>query len=167
MPNENLLNTKNICVEFYHRFKRPWCFSFSWHFIAYILVIGGAGIILSLVNHYWIKLSSWPIIDNIITYSLALAIPSTTAILQSFNETNKKVSLIEVTNTLFIVLPLVLAIITYLSKSKLWAITCASLCLALAWIAWVLANYDNDKLNDKSFDKNLRENVNNYEQNWG
>ena len=158
-------NTKsnNILKELYKRFTKPWCFSFIWHFVFMIILIGGSGVIMSILNYCIRKTDSWNIIENIISYSLALIIPSAVSILQTFNKTTKKVSLIELTLCMFIIAPLIISILSYYFKIY-WL---PMICMLLSWIAWVIANYENTDLNDDSFEEKIKQDTaNNHGKGW-
>ena len=155
--------SKNILKELYSRFIKPWCFSFGWHFIWMIILTGGSGVIMSIVNYYVRGTDSWNIPENIISYSLALIIPSAASILQTFNKTTKKVSLIEFTIIIFIVIPIILSILSYCFKLYYLPL----ICMLLSWITWVIANYENTDLNDDSFEEKIKQEIaKNHAQGW-
>ncbi|MED9996414.1 MAG: hypothetical protein UFP03_06425 [Paludibacteraceae bacterium] len=155
--------SENILQELYSRFIKPWCFSFGWHFISMIILTGGAGVIMSIVNYYVRGTDSWNILENIISYSLALVIPSAASILQTFNKTTKKVSLIEFTISIFIVIPIILSILSYFFSLYFLPL----ICMLLSWIAWVIANYENTDLNDDSFEEKIKKEITkNHAQDW-
>ena len=155
--------SENILKELYSRFIKPWCFSFGWHFISMIILTGGAGVIMSIVNYYVRGTDSWNILENIISYSLALVIPSAASILQTFNKTTKKVSLIEFTISIFIVIPIILSILSYFFSLYFLPL----ICMLLSWIAWVIANYENTDLNDDSFEEKIKKEITkNHAQDW-
>ena len=162
MSNKANSNEMNICKELWYRLRKPWCMSFTLHFVLMVVVIGGLGIILSVFNYFMGDSSSWSITENIISYSLALAIPSTIPILQSTNRTNKKVSLIEVTIFFFILIPLALSIISYIFKSYILPIVC----MAISWCVWVIANYENEDLNDSSFEEKIKKEIEQHGKDW-
>lgn len=154
---------KNIFGEFWYRFRKPWCLSFALHFVLMIILIGGLGIILSILNYYFSdKASGWSIVENIVSYSLALVIPSTIPILQSFNRTSNKVSLLEITIFLFILVPIGISIVAYCFK--IWWLPIVG--VIVSWCGWIIANYENSSLNDRSFEETIREGANKHGQNW-
>lgn len=161
MENDNGLK-ENVINELWNRFKEPWCFSFGWHFFWYIILIGGLGIVLSIINCYLTKQFDWSIEQNIVSYSLAMVIPAASTIMKTFSKTNNKVGLIDVCSILFIVIPIALSILSYVFKSTL----CTICCLVIAWVAWVIANYDNVNLNDKSFDERIKEETKKHGEGW-
>lgn len=153
----------NVFAELWFRFRKPWCFSFGWHFFWYIILIGGLGIVLSVIDCIINKKCDWSIEQNIISYSLAMVIPAASTIMKTFSKTNNKVSLIDVCSMLFIVIPIALSILSYVFRNT----TCTICCMIIAWIAWIIANYDNVNLNDKSFDEKIKQETNQHGQNWG
>ena len=71
-----------------------------------------------------------------ITYSLALAIPTIVPILLSFNDTKNKSSLAQVSPIVCIVLPILLTFISYYYKIS-WP---AFICIVISWIVWVITD---------------------------
>ena len=156
-------NKETVFDELLFRFRKPWCMSFTLHFILMIIIVGGLGIIFSLFNWFFQKdTSTWHIMENIISYSLALVIPSTILIFQSTNDTNKKVSWIEITVFFFILLPIILSIVSYLFECHILPF----ICMVISWIAWVVANYENANLNDSSYEEVIKEGKNQHGKDW-
>lgn len=163
MANSNESDKKNVFGELWYRFKKPWCMSFALHFILMIILVGSTGIFLSLYDCVMGESDSpWVIMENIISYSLALVIPSTVLIFQSTNDTKKKVSWIEITVSFFIIIPIILSIISYRFKSYVLPF----ICLVISWFAWVVANYENDYLNDSSYEEVIKQGANKHGKDW-
>ena len=156
---------RNIFSEWFDQFLSPWKhLSFVGFFIGFVIIIGCVGI-YSPIYHTIVdeNYSSWNIVENILTYSIALIMPAcVTLILNSFSRTDQKVSLIVYTILLFVLLPLVLCFVSYLSHNAIPAI----ICFVLSLIAWVLANHDNSGLLDASYEKNIKTNVENNSKGW-
>ena len=162
MENQNNTNDVGIWTELLNRFRKPWCSSFTSHFVIMVVLVGGMGIILSIFNFFLRGTSWWSIVENIVSYSLALAIPSSIPILQSTHKTNKKVSLIEITIGFCIIVPIAISIISYLFQ--LWAPPI--ICMLLSWCIWVIANCDNRDLNDQSFDEKIKNGIDKHGTGW-
>lgn len=156
-------NNNSIFGELWSRFKRPWCTSFTIHFVIYIVFIGGLGVIASIFQYVNKQGEVWSIIENAITYSLALAIPSIVPILLSFNDTKNKSSLAQLSPFLCIVLPILLTFISYYYRVG-WP---AFICVVVSWVVWVISQYDNRSLNDKTFGERIETNARTkHGQNW-
>ena len=56
---------ENIYSELYHRFKKPWCNSFTLYFLFVVIVLGGTGIWLPLFKTEPFSMEEFAI--NIIT----------------------------------------------------------------------------------------------------
>lgn len=158
------MDIKNsIFGEFWYRLKKPWCISFTMHFIFYIICIGGLGVLASIFQFVNGKGDIWSITENVITYSLALAIPSIVPILLSFNDTKNKSSLAQITPIVCVVLPILLTFFSYYYKVS-WP---AVICIAVSWIVWVISQYDNRSLNDKTYGEDIEANAKTrHGQNW-
>lgn len=152
----------NIVEELWHRLCKPWCTSFTLHFVLMVVIIGGLGIILSVFDYFMRDSQAWNITENIISYSLALVIPSTIPILQSSNKTNKKVSLIEVTIFFFILIPLGISIVSYVFRLSILPI----ICMVISWCVWIIANYENGDLNDSSFEEKIKKETRKHGKDW-
>lgn len=149
--------SESIFGELWERFKKPWCTSFTIHFLFYTVFIGGLGVFASLFQFINNKGDLWSITENMITYSLALAIPTIVPILLSFNDTKNKSSLAQVSPIVCIVLPILLTFISYYYKIS-WP---AFICIVISWIVWVISQYDNRCLNDKTFGEDIEANSRN------
>lgn len=156
---------RSIFSEWLEQFLSPWKhLSFVGFFFGFVILIGCVGIYPPIYRSFMEEnYSSWSIIENVLTYSIALIMPAcVTLILNSFSRTEQKVSLIVYTILLFIVLPLALCLVSYLSHNAIPAI----ICFVLSLIVWILANHDNSGLLDASYEKNIKENVENNSKNW-
>ena len=150
------MDIKNsIFGELWSRFKRPWCTSFTIHFVIYIIFIGGLGVFASFFQYINGKGEVWSITENAITYSLALAIPSIVPILLSFNDTKNKSSLAQISPFFCIVLPILLTFISYYYRIC-WP---AFICVVVSWVVWVISQYDNRSLNDKTYGEDIETNA--------
>ena len=125
------------------------------YFFFVICILGGLGVIFSVfgnaenINTKIINISS-----NLSTYFISIAIPSVILILLSFLSIKNKVSLI-----LIIVMIIISCIfLLYLSNSlhNIWGLLFAFIGALLSWFLWVIANYDNEFLNDESFDRLIK-----------
>lgn len=147
----------------WHKFKKPWCISFTINFLCYTIFIGGLGVFASVFQFLNNKGEWWSITENVITYSLALAIPTIVPILLSFNDTKYKSSLTQISPIICIVLPILLTFFSYYYKIS-WP---AFICLVISWIVWVISQSDNRNLNDKTFEEDIEANARNkHGKNW-
>lgn len=155
-------------MEWWEQFLSPWKKSgFALYFVIFVIVLGCVGIYLSIYRTIVEdSYSSWNIFENILTYSIALTMPaSVNLILNSFYRTDKKVSLTICTIALFVILPLVLSVFSFLLQNVMGVIL-SIICFLISLIVWVLANYDNSNLSDASYEKNIKSNVENNSKGW-
>ena len=93
----------NIFKEWYEQFKKPWSsLSFWGYFIGFIVLVGSMGIFFSIYHFFQGTNESWSIVENMITYSIALTMPACVLVFESFPKSSKKVSLIVFTLLLFV-----------------------------------------------------------------
>lgn len=156
----------NIFQEYWGRFKRPWCVSFSLYLIFVVIVFGGLGVLFSifspidndlsniiaqnedkslLLQNFKIK----HIASNMATYAIATLIPAMITIFLSFLETKNKVSLIII--SVVILFFSVFLLYNSTTKESFNALISAILSIVIALIFWVIANHDNEYLNDAAF----------------
>ena len=158
------MSLKNsIFGELWYRFRKPWCTSFTINFVFYVVLIGGLGVFSSIIKCINESGDKWQITESIITYSLAIAIPSIVPILLSFNDTKYKSSLVQLSPIICLVIPAALTLLSYTYKIS-WP---AYACTIMAWIIWVISQYKNVFLNDETYADYLEKNAkNNHGKNW-
>jgi hypothetical protein len=154
----------NFFQECWERFKRPWCNSFSAYFIFIIVLISAGGVIFSIFSSNN-EDRIFSVASNMSTYFMALIIPAVIDIFLSFGKLRNKVSF-----SIFTVVILVFSIfLLWLSNSleKNYVLFPAILGVLFSWFFWVIANSDNENLNDYSYDKKIKEEVaKNHGGNW-
>lgn len=146
----------NIFQEYWERFKRPWCISFSLYLFFIVVILGGLGVIFSIFSSVAIDMKTQHIASNMSTYAIATLVPAIIAIFLSFGEVKNKVSLII---SLVIVLLLSVLLLYLSTTNDKYHLICAILSVVLALFFWIIANHDNEKLNDSSFDKKIKEDI--------
>ena len=148
----------NIFTELLNRFVKPWRkWSFVLYFVLIILLFGGMGVIVSIVDGIKSKTIEG-IVSNIMTYSLALLVPACiTIILQLFISAKNKVSLVIISFVGVSIISLVA-----------WThnIYVAVGCIVLAWFFWVVANSDNVFLDDKAFEEKIKKEMGQHGKDW-
>lgn len=151
---------KTIFHELYERFKEPWCVSFCWYLILFIFIIGGAGVWLPFVKGYEIGILG--LVDNLITFSIAMIGPSLYSLLLSSSEFDNKPSL-----NLFvfsiIVFDIILMIVFY-NSSISWLIGVLNTIIAV--LLWIIVNHNNSELIDSKFRDSLNANAKKLGQKW-
>ena len=146
----------NVFSELKERFLKPWNISFTLYFILIIVCLGGMGVIVALRNGIFNKdWSGFPL--TLMTYSLALLVPSVISIILHYYQANNKVSLVL----------LCLTCVVATSLSTFFAsIISASCFVILAWILWVIANADNVELNDNAYNDNIQKDLGDHGKGW-
>ena len=147
--------------EFYERIKHVAIFSFVLYFLVVVILLGGAGVWIPVVQNCKSGMSS--LSNNMMTYSCSLMAPSAISLLLSFLKYKHKVSLVLI---VFLAALLVFSLVGYsfISSNPLGL---AIMCVVLSLLFWILANYDNIELDDKKFNENIKKNVDKYQSNWG
>lgn len=150
----------NIFQEYWERFKKPWCIAFSLYLVFVIIILGGLGVLFSIFSSLEINdaiesvnMKQHMISSNLSTYSIALLIPAVISILLSFYELKNKVSSIIL--SVIIVLSSV-ALLVLSTNKEVYSIYAAIFSFLLALFFWVIANHDNDYLNDAAFEKVIK-----------
>ena len=163
------MNAKSLEINFFaecwERFKKPWCNSFSAYFIFIIAIFSAGGIIFSIFSSIDADKRIFSIASNMSTYFIALIIPAVIDIFLSFGKLRNKVSFI----IYMIVILVISGILLWLSNtmSSNFVLIPAFLGVFLSWFFWVIANSDNDNLNDYSYDKKIKDEVaKNHGGNW-
>jgi len=146
----------NVFQEYWLRFRKPWCVAFSIYLILAVVLLGGLGVLFSIFSSLEINsttedisIKEHLISSNLSTYSIALLIPAVISILLSFYELKNKVSSTLV--SVFIVL-LSIGLLVLSVNREAYSIYVAIFSFLLALFFWVIANHDNEYLNDESFE---------------
>lgn len=155
----------NFFQESWLRFKAPWCGSFIAYFIFVIILFSAGGVFAAALDDGIHGLSKGlSIASNISTYFIAIIIPSIINIILSFWTLKNKVSFV-----IYLIVGLAISIILlWLSNSlpNYYVFIPAFLGVILSWFLWVIANYDNELLNDASYNESIKKNVLKNQANW-
>lgn len=155
------MDTKSLEINFFaecwERFKKPWCNSFSAYFIFIIVLFSAGGIFFSMFSNIDAEKRIFSVASNMSTYFIALIIPAVIDIFLSFGQLKNKVSFI----IYMIVILVISGILLWLSNSiaNNSVLIPAFIGILLSWFFWVIANSDNDNLNDYSYDKKIKDEV--------
>lgn len=146
----------NIFQEYWLRFKKPWCIAFKIYLVLVVVLLGGLGVLFSIFSSLEVSdsienvsIKEHLISSNLSTYSIALLIPAVISILLSFHDLKNKVSSTLV--SVFIVL-LSIGLLILSVNREVYSIYAAIISFLLALFFWVIANHDNEYLNDESFE---------------
>ncbi|RYU91351.1 hypothetical protein EWM62_05265 [Mucilaginibacter terrigena] len=152
--------------ELYTRFKQPWSQSaFISYFILLVLLAGGFGVIISITECYHGNWDKPEIISkSMATYFVAVIGSSIVDLNLSYNIKNVPSWQINSTGAV-----LISALLFYLSYNlNGWlSILPAFFGVLLAISIWVLANADNERLNDSAFFQKMRGKEEGHGNNWG
>ncbi len=143
--------------ECWNRFKKPWCGSFLTYFIFIIALFSAGGVISSIISRHQEVIKVNSIAANMSTYFLALLLPATIKILLSFFSIINKVSLV-IWVVIIIVFGTLLLYLSYSLKGNIVLIP-AAIGVVFSWFFWVIANYDDENLNDTAFDKKIKREI--------
>lgn len=150
----------NIFQEYWERFKKPWCIAFSLYLVFVIIILGGLGVLFSIFSSLEmndtmenVNMKQHMVSSNLSTYSIALLIPAVISILLSFYELKNKVSSI-ILSVIIVLLSVALLVLSI--NKEAYSIYAAIFSFLLALFFWVIANHDNDYLNDAAFEKVIK-----------
>lgn len=164
-PMENKDLEINFFQESWQRFKSPWCGSFVAYFIFVIIIFSAAGVFAAMLDDGISGIDKGlSIASNLSTYFIAIIIPSIINIILSFWTMKNKVSFV-----IYLVVGLVVSfILLWLSNSlsNYYVFIPALLGVLLSWFLWVIANFDNELLNDASYNESIERNVKKNQANW-
>lgn len=155
--NEKDMNSFNIFKELKEKFMKPWKVSFVLYFVFIIILFGGMGVIVALVNAF--KSGKWDGIPlSLMTYSLALLVPACiTILLQYLPLAKNKVSLV--------ILSIAILVVTSL-MAFFNSFVIAIICIFLAWFFWIIANSENEYLDDDAYDKSIKQDLVEHGKDW-
>ena len=140
--------------EIVYRLNRPWNSAFFGYFILIVIVFGGFGVAYSFFEAIKSPVADGPLVaQNLATYFMAILASSVIDLNISWQIENRVSFLIY--SILFFVLGVFILIWTYSIDSN-WAFGPAILGCMIGWLAWILANVDNEKLSDENFYNNMR-----------
>lgn len=145
-------------AECWERFRKPWCNSFTAYFIFIIVLFSAGGVFFSLFPSVGSDQKIFSVASNMSTYFMALIIPAVIDIFLSFGKLKNKVSFI-IYMVVIIILSIFLLWLSNTIKNNLVIIP-AIVGIFLAWFFWIIANSDNENLNDYSYDKKIKDEVN-------
>lgn len=150
----------NIFQEIWKRFKKPWCISFSLYFAIVIIFFGSAGVWLPILRDGGIiDVSSFCM--NVITYSCALIVPAFVSICLSVWNFKNKVSLVIFITTMLVVVAITIGY-TIFGDSLIDAI----ICFIISLVLWVIANCENEEMNDNKFNESIKEGTKSVSKDW-
>lgn len=155
----------NFFQEVWLRFQMPWKQgAFVGYFIFIVVLFGGVGVLASIHDVYQ---DGWKdcfrIAQNVGTYFMAIIAASVVDLNLSLSIKNFA-SLI-IYSIVALAVSLVLFYWSYTANSNV-AFVPACLGLVLGLVVWILANADNDKLNDSSFYSIMRGKKEGHGNNW-
>jgi len=149
--------------EIHFRLTSPWNPAFLGYFILIVIVFAGMGVGFSLINVAHSKDQDWIIVaQNLATYFMAILATAIVDLNISWYIENRVSFFIY--SILCLVIGIVILYITY-STNSYWAFLPTALGCFLSWFTWILANSDNERLNDENFYNAMR-GRNNHGQNW-
>ncbi len=153
-------DTKHIFQELCQMFKKPWSIGFALYFSIIVVVLNGLGVLCAVFYNQETLISS--ISQNLAIYSIALFAPSLiTLFLQlSQNLIQHKVSFSIISIAL---LTGEIYAIPVAYQGNIWLAIISTL---IAWFYWIIANRNNEYLNDESFDNLVKKNSKQYENRW-
>ena len=147
---------ENIFIELFNRLITPWKkVGFTLYFLLVVILFGGIGVIMSLIFDN--SSNEVGFISNLMTYSIALSIPACiTILLQYLPRATNKVSLVLLSISLLIIQVIVIFIFYFVGNKQLLV---AILSTILSWIFWVIANSDNEYLDDKIYSQTIKDDI--------
>lgn len=147
---------ENIFHEYKQRLKAPWCVAFFLYLVFIIIGFGGSGVLYSIFCDVETPTKLGYIASNLSTYSIALLVPAVITIMLSFEKTKYKVS-----SAIILVVVLILNgfLLHFSNTHQLYSIWTAIVTVLFAWLFWIIANHDNEYLNDASFEKLIKRDI--------
>jgi len=162
---------KNMNSKFFdeivERFKKPWDkTAFNLYFFVIVILYGGAGIIASMYQYFisTTEQNIYSISQNMATYFIALTAASLVDIALDYNTKNKPSFAISSIFTSGLVL--ILFLYAYNTKGTS-AFILGFIGILISLFIWVLANYENKKLDDENYYKTVSDNSQDHGANWG
>ena len=160
-------DVKNIFQELYEMFKKPWSIGFgfapifgSFGCCLIVVILNGLGVLCAFCFNKETLISS--ISQNLAIYSIALFAPSLIALFLQLSQNliHNKVSFSII--SIALLTGEIYAIPIAYQGNILFAIVST----LIAWFYWIIANRDNEYLNDESFDNLIKNNSKKYENRW-
>lgn len=140
----------NIFEEYWLRLKKPWCVAFALYLIVVVIVFGGFGVILSVFSgNFESDQKLLHVASNLSTFSVALLVPAIISILLSFLQLQNKVSAILLCILSLFISGTLLYFSHYTNGKIALGLSIVNAFLALFY--WIVANHDNELLNDASY----------------
>lgn len=139
----------NIFQEYKQRLLAPWCIAFELYLFCVIIGFGGSGVLYAIFSDVENPTKIGYIASNLSTYAIALLVPAVITIMLSFNKTKNKVS-----SAILLVVILILNgfLLHFSNTHQQYSIWTAIISVSFAWVFWIIANHDNEYLNDASFE---------------
>lgn len=147
---------ENIFAELRFRLISPWKkLGFTLYFLLVVILFGGIGVIMSFF--FDDNFNGTGYISNLMTYSIALSIPACiTILIQYYPKAINKLSLVILCISLLIIQVIVIFIFYFVDNGQL---PVAILSTILSWIFWVIANSDNEYLDDKTYSQTIKDDI--------
>lgn len=166
----------SVIKETWYAFKKPWkAPSFILYFIVMVIGFGGIGVFLSIYQlHYYRKIvkeqleSTIDIIrsaiaQNMMTYAIAIIVPAALVIFLHIIIPKAKHKISHSIITIAVLLCVILIVcFTYIKGS----FVVASISVFLSWVFWVIANSENETLQDESYNTMIQKEVKKHGNNW-
>ncbi|OLQ21628.1 hypothetical protein [Tannerella forsythia] len=151
----------NIFKELFRMLIQPWSIAFTLYFLFVIVVINGLGVLLCPIIYNKDAILS-NISQNLAIYSLALFAPSLIILILQLvkDQIHHKPSFTIISVVLFG------AQIYIIPAAYQGKILYAVLCTIIAWFYWIIANRDEEYLNDESFDNLIKNGTEQHGNHW-
>lgn len=155
------LEHNHIFNELFCMFKKPWSIGFSLYFTFIIVIINGLGVLCAF-KYSKENLLLDDISQNLSIYSIAIFAPSLiTLFLQLVKgDIHNKVS--------FCIISIAIAVgaIFVIPVAYQGNICFAILYTIISWFYWIIANRDNEYLDDESFDRLINKETKEHGNGW-
>lgn len=150
----------NVFQEILYMIKKPWSTGFCLYFGLIIIILNGLGVICAIKYNRDTLVCS--ISQNLAIYSIAIFIPSLiSVILQLIQDLiYNKVSFS------IISIAILAGEIYIIPQAYQGCLGYAIVATVIAWIYWIIANRDNEFLNDESFDQIIKKGRSSHGKQW-
>lgn len=140
----------NVFQEILNMIKKPWSVGFCLYFVLIIIILNGLGIIFAFKYNSGTLICS--ISQNLAIYSIAIFVPSLISIIlqliQDLIYNKVSFSILSIT--------ILVCEIYIIPQAYQGCLGYAIVTTVIAWIYWIIANRDNEYLNDESFDQIIK-----------
>lgn len=150
----------NVFQEIWRMIKKPWSTGFCLYFGLIIIILNGLGVICAFKYNKGTLIYS--ISQNLAIYSIALFVPSLISIvlqlIQDLIYNKVSFSIISIT--------ILAGEIYIIPQAYQGYLGYAIITTAIAWLYWIIANRDNEYLNDDSFDQIIKKGRSSHGKQW-